>query len=185
MLGVTSPESLLRAVFYTVGLHFSLWGNQEHRDLKISQFTWVPTDRYDRNMYYQYVKNGSKNYKGHFSETWQTNKILGAYAQPNSDRCPVCILDLYLSKFAPRSTVFYMQPKQRAPESSRLCKSTPVGVNPLKNMMTKISELGGLKIKYTNHSLSLTYVHFRCTIENSGRCDWTQECESFKRACAE
>ena len=49
-----------------------------------------------------------------------------------------------------------MQPKQRACESGQSWyKSTPVGVNPLKNM-TKISELGGLPIKYTNHSLRAT-----------------------------
>ena len=73
VLGIASPESLLRAMFYTVGLHFSLRGGQEHRDLKCSQFTRVPADRYDGNTYYQYVENGSKNYQGHFSETGQSN----------------------------------------------------------------------------------------------------------------
>ena len=33
-VGVHSPDSLLRAVFYTVGLHFCLRGGQEHRDLR-------------------------------------------------------------------------------------------------------------------------------------------------------
>ena len=32
----------------------------------------------------------------------------------------------------------------------------PVGVNPLKNMMAKVSELAGLSVKYTNHSLRAT-----------------------------
>ena len=31
-IGVDSPASLLRATFYTVGLHFCLRGGQEHRD---------------------------------------------------------------------------------------------------------------------------------------------------------
>ena len=54
------------------------------------------------------------------------------------------------------STAFYMQPKQRATEFGQSWyKSIPVGVNPLKNT-TKISELGGLRIKYTNHSLRAT-----------------------------
>ena len=130
----------------------------------------MPTDRYDSNTYYQYVENGSKNYQGRFSETGQLNKIVRAYAQPSSDRCPVRILDLYLSKLPPGSTAFYMQPKQRVPESGQSrYKSTTVGVNPLKNMMTKISELGGLPIKYTNYSyFCLVYVHLRCTRENSG-----------------
>ena len=50
-----------------------------------------------------------------------------------------------------------MQPQQRVPLSGQpWYKRTPVGVSPLKNMMTKISELGGLPVKYTNHSLRAT-----------------------------
>ena len=66
-LGVHSPDSLLRAVFYTVGLHFCLRGGQEHRDLKRSQFTRIPKDGYDSSTYYQYIENGSKNYQGRLS----------------------------------------------------------------------------------------------------------------------
>ena len=104
VLGVASLESLLRTVFYTIHLHFCLRGGQEHRDLKCSQFARV---RADSNNYYQYVENGSKNYQGCFSETGQCNKIVRAYAQPNSDCCPVCILDLYLRKL-PTGSTFYM-----------------------------------------------------------------------------
>ena len=159
VLGVNSPESLLRTVFYTVGLYFSLRGGQEHRDLKCSQFSRVPASGYSAQTFYQYVENGSKNYQGRFCETGQSNKIVRAYAQPNSEsRCPVRILDLYLSKLAPGSTAFYMQPKQKAPSDSSQpwFKITPVGVNPLKGMMTKISQLAGLPVKYTNHSLRAT-----------------------------
>ena len=149
VLGVHSLDSLLRAVFYTVGLHFCLRGGQEHRDLKRSQFTRIPADGYDASTYYQYIENGSKNYQGRFSETGQANKIGRAYAQPNSgDKCPVRVLDLYLKKLPPGSTAFYMQPVQKLPADpyQALFKNTPVGVNPLKNMMTKVSELAGLSV---------------------------------------
>ena len=142
-----------------MGLYFSLRGGQEHRDLKCSQFSRVPASGYSAQTFYQYVENGSKNYQGRFCETGQSNKIVRAYAQPNSEsRCPVRILDLYLSKLAPGSTAFYMQPKQKAPSDSSQpwFKITPVGVNPLKGMMTKISQLAGLPVKYTNHSLRAT-----------------------------
>jgi hypothetical protein len=158
-LGVDSPASLLRATFYTVGLHFCLRGGQEHRDLKRTQFTRVPTDGYSGSTYYQYVENGSKNYQGRFNETGQPNKVGRAHAQPNSGtRCPVRILDLYLEKLPPGSTAFYMQPLQKLPtESSQpWFKNMPVGVNPLKNMMAKVSELAGVSVKYTNHSLRAT-----------------------------
>ena len=73
VLGVATPESLLRTVFYTVELHFSLRGGQEYRDSKYSQFTRVPEEGYPTT---KYVENGSKNYQGRFSETGQLNKIV-------------------------------------------------------------------------------------------------------------
>ena len=82
-----------------------------------------------------------------------------AHAQPNSsDRCPVRVLDLYLKNLPPGSTAFYMQPVQKLPADlyQAWFKNTLVGVNPLKNTMTKVSELAGLSVKYTNHSLRAT-----------------------------
>ena len=93
VLGVESPMSLLRATFYTVGLHFCLRGGQEHRELKRSQFNRTTIDGYSSSTYYQYVENGSKNYQGRFSETGQANKVGRTYAQPTLwNRCPVRIL---------------------------------------------------------------------------------------------
>ena len=127
--------------------------------MKRSHFTRISTDGYDSSTYYQYVENGSKNYQGRFSETGQANKIGRAYAQPNSgDRCPVRVQDLYLKKLLPGSITFYMQPFQKLPADPYQAwfKNTSVGVNSLKNMMTKVSELAGLSVKYTNHSLRAT-----------------------------
>ena len=64
VLGTDSPWPLLRAVFYTVGLSFTLRGGQEHHDLKVDQFQRFPQDLdvYNENVYYQYVEHGSKNF---------------------------------------------------------------------------------------------------------------------------
>ena len=105
------------------------------------------------------ISTWKKNYQGHFSETGQSNKVGRAYAQPNlGNRCPVRILDSYLNKLPPGSTAFYMQPVQKPPTdpSQPWFKNMPVGVNPLKTMMARVSELAGLSIKYTNHSLRAT-----------------------------
>ena len=102
VIDTTSPWALIRAAFYTVGLHFSLRGGQEHRDFKVSQLSRVPLTGYDKSTHYVYVENGSINYQGRFSETGQRNKVVRAYAQPGSNRCPVLILDRYLSKLPPR-----------------------------------------------------------------------------------
>lgn len=155
--GDSSPWPLLRASFLTVGLHFSLRGGQEHRDLKVSQLRRVPASGYDDNTYYVYIENGSKNYQGRFSETGQQNKVVKAFAQPQSKRCPVKILDKYIAKLPPGCKTFYMQPLASCPVDPEKpwFKNVPVGVNPLRNMMPKISELAGLS-RYTNHSLRAT-----------------------------
>ena len=158
VIGTASPWPLLRAAFYTVGLYFSLRGGQEHHDLKVSQMSRVPSTGYDKSTHYVYVENGSKNYQGRFSETGQSNKVVRAYAQPGSDRCPVLILDKYLSKLPPNAVSFYMQPMLSLPGDVQKpwFKNSPVGVNPLRSMMSKMSELAGLSTKYTNHSLRAT-----------------------------
>lgn len=159
VLGVDTPLSLLRAAFYMVGLHFCLRGGQEHRNLRVEQLTRFPSDgSYCEGAYYQYVENGSKNHQGRFAEVGQENKVVRCYAQLDSSRCPVLILDRYLSKLPPNPPAFYMQWLVKTPiDSSRpWYKSTPVGVNPLKSMMPKMSELASLPVRYTNHSLRAT-----------------------------
>ncbi len=47
ILGTSAPRPLLRAVFYKVGLFFSLRGSQEHRDFIVSQLSRVPSSGYD------------------------------------------------------------------------------------------------------------------------------------------
>ena len=161
VLSLGTPQALLRAVFYTVGLFFCLRGGQEHRDLKFSQLVRVPSEGYDPGTHYIYTENGSKNYQGRFSETGQANKVVHAYAHVNSERCPVKVLDFYRSKVRdiPQSTnAFYLQPKVSLPLNlaDPWFKNIAVGVNQLKNMMSTISQLAGLPVVYTNHSLRAT-----------------------------
>jgi len=157
VLGTGTPESLLRAVFCIVGMHFCLRGGQEHRDLKVEQFQRYPPDCqvYDESVYYQYVEHGSKNYQGRYAETGGRNKVVKAFAQPLSEKCPVRLLDLYLSKLPASLKASYLQwlPKKK---HSPWFKVTSVGVNPLKNMLQSITRLAGIKMQYTNHSLCVT-----------------------------
>ena len=82
VLGFEPPEALLRAVFVTVRMHFSLRGGQEHYDLKVEQFTRVPTEGYSKEVHYKYVENGWKNYQGRFTECGKGNKIVKVFAEP-------------------------------------------------------------------------------------------------------
>ena len=58
-LGTDNPDCLLQTVFYTMGLHFSLRGVQEHLNLQLEQLKQVPADRYNVKTHYQYAENGS------------------------------------------------------------------------------------------------------------------------------
>ena len=58
-INTDSPWNLTRAVLLTVGLHFSLKGGQEHRDLKAEQLTRFPSDGvYTEKSYYEYIEHG-------------------------------------------------------------------------------------------------------------------------------
>ena len=84
--------------------------------------------------------------------------MLRVYAQPGFSRCPVLIVDLYLSKLPPQPKAFYMQPLLKVPSdvTRPWFQNSVMGVNPLKNMMPNICELAGLQTRYTNHSLHAT-----------------------------
>ena len=157
-LGMDNPWALTRATFVIVGLHFCLRGGQEHTDFKVDQFRQVPSDgSYSKESFYEYVEHGSKNHQRKFTEI-DSNKVSRAFAQPGFSRCLIRILDLYLSKLPHNSTAFYMQPLQAVPSDPQRpwYKATPIGVNPLKNMLPQVSELAGLCSRYTNHSLRAT-----------------------------
>ena len=80
------------------------------------------------------------------------------FAEPESDRCPVRIIDTYLSKLPENPPAFYLQwlPRVPADAAQPWYKRVQVGINPLKKMMPTISERANLPIRYTNHSLRAT-----------------------------
>ena len=78
---------------------------------------------------------------------------------PDSDRCVVHLLDLYMSKLPPDPSGFYLRLLDKVPNGSRpwYCKSR-VGINKLKTFMPEIAAESGLGVHYTNHSLRATAV---------------------------
>jgi len=59
VLGTSTPQALLRAVFYLNGKNFCLHGRQEHRNLRLSQL-----QRFHNPDKYIYTENVSKNRSG-------------------------------------------------------------------------------------------------------------------------
>lgn len=161
LLGYETPKALQRAVFFAVGLNFVLRGVQEHHDLTPQQLIRYPPDTsvYSEDVYYQYTEYISKNNLHRFKDINSTNKSCRVYAQPDSDKCAVRLIDFYISKLPDNPPAFYLRPLGKVPTGNRpwFCRSR-VGINKLKTFVPEISAECGIDVHYTNHSLRATAV---------------------------
>ena len=87
------------------------------------------------------------------------NKQVRAYALPESDRCLVKLLDMYLSKLIPNCEHFYMCPLPKTVDDIKPWYTRQrVGVNTIKQFLPKIFSSTGNDAKCTNHSLRTTAI---------------------------
>ena len=160
LLGYSTPRTLQRAVFFYVGLHFVLRGVQEQYDLVPRQFSRFPPDAsvYDSSVYYEYTEFISKNNQHRFKAVNMQNKVSRAYAQVDSERCIVKLLDTYFAKLPPNALYFYMRPLEKVPadDSKPWYGKQRVGINTMKEVLSKLSLESGCGVRYTNHSLRAT-----------------------------
>ena len=160
LLGYSTPRTLQRAVFFYVGLQFALRGVQEQYDLVPSQLCRFPADTsiYDSSVFYQYTELVSKNNQHRFKDVNMQNKTGRVYAQVDSERCLVKLLDKYLLKLPEGALHFYMRPLDKIPqeESKPWFTKQRVGQNNLKEILPKLSVESGCGVRYTNHSLRAT-----------------------------
>ena len=114
IMSFENPRQLQNCVFFYVGLHFSLRGGQEQRDLKVDQLKCFPAEivKYDEQTYYEYVEFIAKNNQHRFKDIRGKNKSVKAFAVPGSKKCPVKILDYYLSKLPANPKAFYLRPRE-------------------------------------------------------------------------
>ena len=158
VLGTSDPKTLLRTVFYLNGKNFCLRGGQEHRELKISQLTWVSCPQEG----YIYTENASKNQSGGFAQLSVEHKVVPVYASTaGPERCHIQILDLYLSKLpteAIQANNFYVRPLRCVPKiaSKPWFSAVPVGRNTLTSMFREMCAEAGVQGHKTNHSLRAT-----------------------------
>ena len=155
ILGTSTPQFLLNAVFYLNGKSFCLHGGEEHRRQRISQL--VREYNPDR---YVYTEAGSKNKKGTFVEI--QNKVVPIYSSLQAgERCHVHVLDLYLSKLpkdAIDRDIFYIRPLPAVPAqpAAPWFQSVPIGRNQLAKMVPNMCTRAGIAGHKTNHSLRAT-----------------------------
>ena len=92
------------------------------------------------------------------------------YAQPESEKCIVKLLDKYLALLPGHAMVFYVHPLNEFPrDPTKSCFiNARVGVNTLKSIIPGIARNSGCGIFYTNHSLHACTAITR--MFNSGAC---------------
>ena len=154
VLNVETPAGLLNSVFYYCGKCFCLRGGQEHRTLSLSQFERkLNPDRY------VYTENSSKNKQGGIKQMRLDHKVVTIVANPKiGERCPVYILDKYISKLptkAKEMNIFYCRICPRLPKTSEdpWFIASPIGKNTLPNMVGQMCKEAGIDGKKSNHSL--------------------------------
>ncbi len=80
-------------------MHFILRGVEEQHTLQRVQLLCEPSDTavYDNTVYYKYTEFISKNNQHRFKDIDMQNKVVRAFARPDSSSCVVKLLDVYLS----------------------------------------------------------------------------------------
>ena len=136
-----------------------LRGVQEHYDLVPQQLVRVPPDReiYTSKVYYVYNEYISKNNLHRFTDSKAKNKVVRAYARPDSERCVVRLLDTYLKLLPPNCSHLYMRPRDNFSPDKPSYLMQRVGINQIKKFMTDIMSIAGFS-GYTNHCLRATAV---------------------------
>ena len=123
VVGTTSPNSLLNAVFFYCGVYLCLCGGDEHRDLKYSQFVFGlvdnPENVSEKIEIMKYTEHGSKNRPGAMHQVHLNNKLVVHYAKSVlGEKCFVYIMKKYMSKLpakAIQSDYFYCRPLPKLP----------------------------------------------------------------------
>ena len=156
VIGITTPLSLQRAVFFYVGKRFCIRGGEEQRQLRPSMFV-----RSSNPDCYTYVEHGSKNHSGGLKQLSVENKTVPCVAVPeNNPQCIVFLLDQYfrrLPKYAFEQDIFYLRPKSSVPasDSEPWYECVAVGKNSLATMVKRMCLDAGIEEK-SNHSLRAT-----------------------------
>ena len=158
LLGVASPRSLFNTVFFMNGKVLCLRGGREHKDLKLSQFTFGKEG--DRE-FVVYTENGSKNRCGSYKDK-AGNKIIKHFSDCSfGDKCYVSLHQTYLRKLPPKVKEkefadFYWKPKDKTPvEDACWYTLHACGRNFLGSVVKSVCEQAGIHGK-TNHSFRTT-----------------------------
>lgn len=111
---------------------------------------------------YVYYENVSKNRNGSFKQLHVSSKTVPLYPSPLiGERCPVKILDKYISKLPPKvkeDDFFYARPLEKIPvdENAPWYSAVPIGKHTLQSMVKRMCADAKIEGSKTNPSLRAT-----------------------------
>ncbi|XP_060903324.1 uncharacterized protein LOC132980942 isoform X2 [Labrus mixtus] len=154
-----TPRGLLNKVWFDIQIHFGRRGKQANRNLKPDSFKIRQDEK------------GLKYCTLSFSdETTFHNKKNHCYMyeKPGNEFCPVTSLIKYLCKLPSNATALYLQPKKEITNAIWYNK-TPLGVNHLGSMLSRMCKEAGTSAIYTNHCIRTTPFDLLCNAGLEGR----------------
>lgn len=162
-----SPRALLQTAWFLISIYFGKRGRENQSSLKKSMLRLVTTaygqEYFELNRSEPGVVLTTKNHTGGLdgSEDHSDGKI---FSQPDSRRCPVEILKMYLSHLNPNIDGLFQRPKSESstkfnPKAHDVWyDACNVGHNTLENMLRRMTERAEINPYLTNHSLRATTV---------------------------
>ena len=161
VLGESNPNQLRDTVLFLLGLNVGLRAGDEHYYLRRdsqelpSQLQFKRNEKGVRCLVYT-EDSTTKTNDGSLKSMRKERKAVWVYPSMNKMRCPVRIVDKYISLLPPvrcnRKPNFYLRSLERYTPAQWYGEQV-VGINSIRKIMGEISKQTGLEGFFTNHSL--------------------------------
>ena len=160
LLGCENPEMLLNTVVFVIGEGFALRAGKEHHKLRSPPFQSQFSFHHDQNdvLYIRYTEDiGLKTNKGSFKHRKVEPKQVDLYSTENLQRCPIAIINYFLSKLPEgrQCKAFYLQPRKKFHVKGWYL-DRPAGANRLRDTVKELCVKANILGFHSNHSLRST-----------------------------
>ncbi|CAG2234023.1 KCTD1_15 [Mytilus edulis] len=136
------PTGLLNKVFFELILYFCRRGQENLRDLKVSDFD-ILTDDSGKRYVSKVTSELTKNHQGDQTEEFEPEG--GRMYETKTAMCPLASFVKYLEKRNPNCSALLQRPKDEFDEGGNSWfQNKPLGKNTLGDMMTSISKAASL-----------------------------------------
>ena len=158
-LGEDSPEKLRNTVLFLLGINVLLRAVEEHyylcrpSEFEPSQISFERNDKGVKCLVYR-EDMVTKSHDGGLNDMRRDRKIVWVYPSSDEWRCPVRLVEKYLSLCPPISkrSNFYLQSLQR-PSPKRWYSNQVVGQNSIGKVVKEMMRAANIEGFFTNHSL--------------------------------